>query len=188
MNMLVAGVSLWAVVHFIPGLGPSIKQTLVGKIGNGYRGLFALMIILSIILMVMGWQASEPSKVYETLASAPLVSKIIMFVALFLIACAKGQATIRRHIRHPMLMGVGLWAAAHLLSNGDDRSVILFGGLLLWALLEMMIINKREGAWQKPEPAPLSKDIRKLVSTAVLYSALFFAHPYFTGVALYPLG
>ena len=48
-------------------------------------------------------------------------------------------------IRHPQLTAVKLWAVAHLLVNGDSASLLLFGGLLVWAVLEVVIINKQDG-------------------------------------------
>ena len=43
---------------------------------------------------------------------------------------------------------------SHLLANGDGRSIVLFGGLGLWAVVAIVAINRRDGAWQKPEPQP----------------------------------
>ncbi|MEL6482604.1 MAG: NnrU family protein, partial [Pseudomonadota bacterium] len=62
-------------------------------------------------------------------------------------------------IRHPQLTGVKIWAVAHLLVNGDLASVILFGGLLAWAVVALIMINKRDGKGPKPEPQGLKANL-----------------------------
>ncbi len=41
---------------------------------------------------------------------------------------------VLRITRHPVMWGVGLWAAVHLVANGDLASLLFFGGFLLTAL------------------------------------------------------
>ena len=75
-----------------------------------------------------------------------------------------------------MLSGVVLWSAAHLLVNGDLPSVILFGGLGSWALLEMAVINRAEGPWQRPPRGSFASDGKVLLVAAVLYAAIVGIH------------
>jgi len=51
-----------------------------------------------------------------------------------------------RITRHPMNWGIGLWAVAHVPSNGDTASLILFGGVAVLALLGPMGIDRRKRA------------------------------------------
>ena len=52
--------------------------------------------------------------------------------------CVTAAYIPRRHqarvLKHPMLVGVKLWAVAHLIANGDLGSIILFGSVLAWAV------------------------------------------------------
>ena len=103
----------------------------------------------------------------------------------FILFVASGQPTrIKQYLRHPQLTGLILWAAAHLLMNGDSRSLVLFGGLGLWAILEIVFINRRDGEWVKPEVPALAQDIKILVISVVVYVAVAFAHPWLAGVAI----
>lgn len=55
---------------------------------------------------------------------------------------------ILRVTRHPFLCGVALWAVLHLLVNGDAASLVLFGALLVLALIGPSSIDaKRERAF-----------------------------------------
>jgi hypothetical protein len=72
---------------------------------------------------------------------------------------------------------------AHLLANGDNRSVLLFGGLGLWALLETVVINRRAGEWIKPEAPALAIEFKLLVISAAVFASLVYLHPRFAGVA-----
>jgi len=71
----------------------------------------------------------------------------------------------------------------HLLSNGEARSIVLFGGLAAWAVIEMMLLNRRDGARTVPEPAPIKNDIILLISGIVVYAIILFAHQWLFGVS-----
>ena len=182
MDMLLAGILLWSGVHYVPGFLPNVRASLIEKLGNGYRGLFSILIVASITLMVFGWRASTPEFIYAPLENKALITSILMILSFYLLGAANGPSNAKRYIRHPMLTGVIVWGGAHLLANGDSRSIILFGGMIIWAISEILIINKREGEWQKPAPSPIKSDIIKLIIAIVLYVGIVFAHPYIAGV------
>ncbi|MCP5381731.1 MAG: NnrU family protein [Kordiimonadaceae bacterium] len=182
MDMLFAGILLWSAVHYIPSLMPALKGTMVEKLGNGYRGVFALLIVGSIVLMVFGWQRAVPTPIYDPLPDAVQITSVLMIISFYLLGAAHGPSNIKRYIRHPMLTGVIVWGIAHLIANGDSRSLLLFGGMIIWAVVEILAINKRDGAYQAPGPVPMKKDIIKIVAALVLYTVIVFLHPYFTGV------
>ncbi len=182
MNMLLAGVILWSGVHYVPGFLPNVRANLIEKMGNGYRGLFSILIISSILLMVFGWRASAPEYVYEPLENPAQITSILMIMSFYLFGAANGPSNAKRYIRHPMLTGVIVWGIGHLIANGDSRSIILFGGMIIWAVSEILIINKREGEWEKPDASPVKSDIIKLIIAIVLYGVIVFAHPYIAGV------
>lgn len=182
MDMLLAGVLLWSGLHYIPGLLPNLKIKLMDILGKAYRGVFSLLMIGSIVLMVMGWKAAVPEAIYDPLTSELQVIGVLMILSFYLFAAAHGPSNAKRYIRHPMLTGVIVWGTAHLLANGDNRSIVLFGGMIIWAVVEILVINKREGEYVKPEAAPMKKDAIKLVVAVVIYGVVFFVHPYIAGV------
>jgi uncharacterized membrane protein len=186
MTMLVLGVLLWALVHLFPSLMPGARSGLIARIGEGpYKGLFSLDLVIAILLMVFGWRSATPEYVYAApLAGTPLVVTALVLVAFVLMGAANVPTNIKRYLRHPMLTGVMVWGVAHLLANGDSRSAVLFGGMTLWALVEIILINRREGAYEPPEPVPVQKDVVLVVVGAVLTGVVAFFHEYLSGVQI----
>jgi len=186
MIFLILGVSIWAGVHFIPSLGASARAGCIARIGEGpYKGLFALSLVGAIVLIVLGWRSTAPTSLYAAPGWGAGVANVGMLVALVFFLGSNVPTNLKRFVRHPQLTGVAFWGASHLLANGDVRSVILFGGFIVWALLEIAFINRRDGAWQKPEPLPLAADLKPLVAGVVGWGVLVFAHPYIAGVAVF---
>lgn len=184
MIFLVLGVLIWSCAHLVPALELPLRAACIQRIGEGpYKGAFALSVVGSIVLMVVGWQSANPVGLYAPPSWGATFANLAMFVALFSFIGSNVPTNLKRVVRHPQLVGLAVWAFAHLLANGDVRSLVLFGGLGLWAVLEIASLNRRDGAWQKPEPLPLSAELKPLVATAVVYVALVFGHPYFAGAS-----
>jgi len=156
------------------------------SLGIGYQGLFALSILASIALMIFGWRSAVPSLLYAPPAWTIAVADLLMFVALLLFIASGVPTNIKRVLRHPQLTGVAVWAGAHLLANGDSRSLVLFGGLGVWALVAIAVIKRGEGAWQKPVPLLISAELKLVVAAIVVYAVLFFVHPWISGVSPMP--
>ena len=183
MLWLVLGVLVWSAFHLLPSAGVSARSRLLNRMGEpAYKGTFALAIVLSVVLIVIGWRSTTPVWVYAGPAWGRWVTNLGMCAALVLFAASVLPTNLKRVVRHPQLIGVATWAAAHLLSNGEQRSVILFGGIELWALLAIAFINRRDGAWEKPEPQPMTAELKLAALAIVAFAALFFLHPYFAGM------
>jgi uncharacterized membrane protein len=186
MALLILGVLIWSGVHFIPSIGAKQRAALIARIGEGpYKGLFALSLVGAITLMALGWRGTAPVAAFTPPAWGRGFAHTAMFVSLVLFMGSNVPTNIKRFIRHPQLTGVAVWALAHLLANGDLRAVVLFGGLGLWSIAEMVFINQRDGAWEKPEPLPLVAEVKPLVAGVIGYAILIFAHPYIAGMPVY---
>lgn len=187
MVLLCIGVLLFMLVHFIPSVARGFRESLIKRIGaNPYRGLFALLLVTALALMVFGWRSTTPELVYLPPSWGIPLTSVLMLISVMLFGAAQQPTRIKRSVRHPQLTGMVVWSLSHLLSNGDSRSLILFGGLGLWALLEMILINRREGQWVRPSGPALSVEVRGIVISAVVFVVLVFLHPYFAGVSPIP--
>ena len=91
---------------------------------------------------------------------------------------------LRRVVRHPQLSGVALWGIAHLLLNGDSRALLLFGGMTVWAVVEILAINHRDGNWVKPEAPGAATELVNLLIAAGVVALLVYLHPWLAGVAV----
>ncbi|KAA1189587.1 NnrU family protein [Pseudohalioglobus sediminis] len=186
MALLIAGVLLWSIVHLVPAIAQALRQSLLGKLGeNGYKGLFSLLLIAAILMMVFGWRSiDQPTYLYTLPLWTRHLGMLLVLVA-FILFVASGMATrIKQVLRHPQLTGVLIWAGAHLMMNGDSRSLVLFGGMGIWALLEIVLINRRDGAWVKPEVPGMAQEAKLLAISLVVFVAVVFAHPWLAGVAI----
>lgn len=185
--LLTLGIVLWSATHLFASMGAAARAGVIARIGLGpYKGLFALTLVLALVLIVVGWRTMAPIPVYLPLPGMRYVTVALVPVAVILFISARAPTDVKRIIRHPQLTGVKLWAVAHLLSNGEVRSLILFGGLLAWAVLEVVFINRRDGPWTKPAPVGAAKTLVTVVIGLVLSAVLAFAHPWFTGRMVLP--
>ena len=184
MEMLIAGVLLWSLVHLMKSVAPGLRASIQGAIGEGpHKGLVALILLVSLALMIFGWRSTTAEFVYDPPAWGRHANMTLMFIAILLIGAAQGASRIRQWIRHPMLTGVLIWAGGHLLANGDNKSLILFGGLGLWALVSIITVSRNEGIWVKPARiASVSRELLSVVIAATLYAVLMFVHPWIAGV------
>jgi len=187
MMMLTAGVLLWIAVHLFPSVLPKARASLIERLGEGpYKGLFAVDIVIAIGLMVFGWRSAMPEYWYTPpLAGMQTVTFVLVMIAFILMGAANAPNNLKRHLRHPMLSGVIVWSVAHLLANGDSRSVVLFAGLGIWAVTAIITINRREGDYEKPEAVEGSKDIVLVAIGAALTAVVAFFHEYLSGVPLF---
>lgn len=177
MEILIAGVFLWCAVHFVPTLAKGLKETLVERIGpKPYKIVFALLIFASLGLIILGWNMVEPVNLYDPPEWGLHVNNGLMLISIYLFVSAERRSIVRRILRHPMLSGLFVWGIAHLLANGDQRSVIVFGTMTIWAVLEIHLINAREGAWNKPDAPGVKTEIIGLMITAVIVGVIVFLH------------
>jgi uncharacterized membrane protein len=117
------------------------------------------------------------------------VTVALVWPAIICITAAFIQGRIKRALKHPMIVGVKLWAVAHLISNGDLGSIILFGSILAWAVYDRISFKFRTDDGASPLagvlPAGMSdatKDILAVVLGTVIYLLLgFWFHPVVIG-------
>jgi uncharacterized membrane protein len=187
MAGLILGMLIWSGIHLIPSAARPLRTSLIERLGEQkYQGLFALTILISLGFIIFGWRATPPDPVYSVAPWGRLAAIVLVYPALVLFVASGMTTNIKRLIRHPQLMGILVWSVGHLLANGDSRSLVLFGGMGVWSLVAMTTINRRDGVWVKPEPIPVSDDLKPLAVAAIAYGILLFAHPYLAGVSAMP--
>ena len=185
MTALATGLSIWIVVHLLPSLLPRQRRWLMQRLGLGYQGLFSLVILAGLGLMIYGWRHAEPAFVYAPSPGLRPLAIGLIVIGFILLAAANFPATrVKRVLRHPQLTGVLLWALAHLLLNGDSRSLLLFAGLALWSAVSIFSISRREGPWVRPAPGPWWHEAAIVAAGLALAALAAWFHVYLSGVAL----
>jgi uncharacterized membrane protein len=156
---------------------------------NGYRALFALVSIAGLVLIVYGYgqyRAHELIQVWSPPAFMRHVTVGLMLFAVIFFTAAFIPSHIKARLKHPMLAGVKTWALAHLLSNGDLGSILLFGSFLAWGVYARIAAKRRGDAGTTAAPAGWTNDVIVVVLGIVIYLALGYAfHPMVIGVPVF---
>ena len=104
MALLVVGVLLFASVHFIPSLAPSIKANVRTKIGeDAYKGIFSLLLLSAFVFIIMGWRSAVPEPIYLPSSTVHKIALVLLACAFLTMGASARNSRIRLLIRHPIL-------------------------------------------------------------------------------------
>lgn len=181
--MFEVGISIFFGVHLIPFI-KKLKFFLQSKLGeNTYKGLFSLISLLGIFLIIFGYE-SNANLLYSVNEKAYLYSKYIMFISFTLLIAANIPTYIKKIIKHPMSLGIAIWAVIHLMVNPDTYSVILFGSFLVYSVISVLILELNNNSQFEEIDPKISFDILS-VSLGILFTLLAFNfHEYLSGINL----
>jgi len=172
MSILILGLLLWCAGHLFKRLAPGLRAPM----GNAGKGIVAVVLLASLVLMVWGYRSADVVQIYMPLPGMAHLNNLLMLFAVYLYGVGGTKGVLYTRMRHPMLWGTVIWSVAHLLVNGDLASLILFGGIGLWALVQMALIN-RAAPWVRPTDARGPKgDLMNLGGTLVLYGLIVAVH------------
>jgi len=181
MSLLVSGLIVFFATHLLP-TRPAWRMLLQGRLGpNRYRGLFSMISMLGFILIIIGMGRAPHVSVWEAPDWGYQATALMMFPALYSLSASFLNSRLAMLTAHPMLWGMTLWSAGHLLSNGDLASMLLFGSFACYSLFDMASANRR-GARPKGKRVPISDEAKVLLAAVVAYLILVLAHPYIAGV------
>jgi len=186
MEFIILGLLIWTAVHMIPVVAPELRNRLITQLGEWpYKGAFSLAILGSVALIVIGWRAIDSvTPLYDIYDIAVVPALLAILCGFVLMAAANLKTNFSRRVRHPQLTGFSLWALAHLALNGDLRTVVLFGGLAVWAIATIFLLNKRDGAFSLPEKQLPHKGVIAVALGFCLFIAAVLGHEYLSGVDL----
>ena len=144
MPILAAGLILFLGLHLLPTV-PDARMAAVARLGEGrYKGAFSLLSFVGFALIIGGYALAAPgARLFAPSPGAIALAPYAMTLSFVLLAAANLRGHIRHSLRHPMLFGIAIWAAVHLLANGDTRGTVLFGSFLLYALLDLVSVVAR---------------------------------------------
>lgn len=172
MILLIAGLALWVAAHLFKRLLPSLRA----RLGAAGKGGVAVASLAATLLMGWGYATADFIQIYDPLPGMGHLNNTLMLVAIYLLGVGHAKGRLSQKIRHPMLLSVVVWAVAHLAVNGDLASVILFGGLGLWALATILVINAQEGAWVPSGVVRARGDWVNIAITLVVYGLIAAIH------------
>jgi uncharacterized membrane protein len=191
MLQLIFGLVLFLGAHSISIVRPGLRTQAVARFGLvpwqlGYAAVSAL----GLVLIVLGYgavRATDPVLLYQPPVWMRHVSLLLMLPAFTLVLAAYLPGRIQRAVKHPMLLGVKLWAIAHLLANGTLADLLLFGSFLVWAVADLISLKRREPLPTPGAPAGKWNDLIAVVGGLGIYVAfVLFLHRWLMGVS--PIG
>jgi uncharacterized membrane protein len=191
MTALVLGLVLFLGVHSTRIVAESWRTSMIRRVGETpWKAGYALLSIAGFVLLVWGFGQARQQPV--VLWPAPPVwirhvAALLTLGAFVLLAAAYvPRNAIKAKLQHPMIIGVKVWALAHLVSNNTLADVVLFGSFLLWAVLDFRAARRRTDR-RHPSPPPVGAGVRTAVTVVIGVAAwavvAFWLHGRWIGMA-----
>ena len=181
MILMILGLILFSGSHLFKRLVPGRRAAM----GDKGKGIVALATLAGIVLMVIGYRAAPYIEVWSPPRFLTHVNNLLMLVAVFLLGVGYSWGVVRTKLRHPMLGAVKVWALAHLLVNGDLAGIVLFGWLLAWAVISLILINRAEPVWVRPDVGPVRNDLIYGGASLLIFGVITYVH---TWLGISPFG
>ncbi len=150
MTFLVLGLAIFLGVHSLRMLADGWRTRTRARVGEGpYKGLYSVASLLGFGLIIYGFGLArqQPLQLWALPFAMKHVASLLMLVSFVLLAAAYVPGNqIKARLHHPMVLGVKVWALAHLLANGNLAHVVLFGTFLAWAVWNFVAAKRRDRA------------------------------------------
>lgn len=186
MIQLVVGLVIFLGIHSVSIVARSWRDAMVARLGAGtWKGLYSLVALLGFVLMIGGYSAArlEPSLLYVPPVGLRHMAGLLMLPVFPLLFATYLPGRLKRWAKHPMLVAVKLWALAHLLANGMLADVLLFGSLLVWAVLDRISVKRRGEALPVAEGKILNDVLAIVLGLAVYGVFVMGGHLMLFGVS-----
>jgi uncharacterized membrane protein len=177
MSYLILGLVLFLGVHSVRIFAEDWRTATRQRMGeNAFKGVYSLLSVLGLTVVVWGFGMARETPVLVWLPPAGMrhVAALLNVIAFVFLAAAyvPGNA-IKARVHHPMVLGVKVWAFAHLLANGNLAHMVLFGAFLAWAVLDFISSRKRDRALGISYPAGKLPATLLTVVLGVLVAGVF---------------
>ena len=166
-------------------MGPitTIKPLLINRMGeNLYSGLFSLLALFGLIVIIYGFRTAYTDPLWSPLPYSRELALVLMPIAVIFLMPGSGKTNYFQNFKHPMFMGILIWAFVHLLANGDLRSTILFSSFALYCIVDMLFTKKITNT--SNATYPMSNDIIFIGLGLMVYTLIVYFHQYIAGVKI----
>jgi uncharacterized membrane protein len=183
MTLLIIGIVIFIGAHLLAMFFTGPRDRLLARLGEGpYKGLFSLVSGVGLALMIYGFYTTRGALEPDDYLYAPApwtrhAAMGLVLLAFIFIGASHGKGYLKLWLKHPMSIGIGLWAIAHLFANGERPDVIFFASFLALAVLDIILSSLR-GKLPHHEPQ-VKSDVRAVIIGVILYLIFLFGfHPY----------
>lgn len=158
-----------------------------------YYALFGLAAVIGVTLTTWGFALYRQTGWIDVWSPPAFMRHItigLMWFSTILVLAAYLPGHIKKWTKHPLLAAVKVWAFAHLLSNGDLGSILLFGSFLGWGVYARIAVKRREAAGEITNTLAVDRgwtnDVVALAVGTFIYLALGYVfHPVMIGVPVF---
>lgn len=148
MLVMVVGLLLFLGPHAVRIVADDWRVRTIARHGEGlWNGAYSLSSVLGLVLIVWGYglARSDPVPLWDPPTALRHVALLLTAVAFMLVALNKTPVgPVKAAVGHPMILGVKVWAFAHLIANGTLADVVLFGSFLVWAIADYAASRRRD--------------------------------------------
>lgn len=148
MTQLILGLVLFLGAHSVRIYGDDWRTRMRARLGeNGFKGLYSVLSLLGLVLIVRGYGDArlDPVALWTPMLWTRHLAALLVLVAFVLNFAAYVPGNqIKARLHHPMILGVKVWAFAHLLANHTLADLVLFGSFLVWAVLDYRAARQRD--------------------------------------------
>ncbi len=185
MLVLILGLLLFLLPHLLRELQLRQRLLQAAPSKGAYMGGYALIVFTGLLLIIWGKSMAPFVMVWEPPFAERYVSAILMIPACILFVAGNlPMSCIRWQLRNPMLLGVFIWGLAHLWSNGDLASMLLFSSFTLWAAIKFVSLWREKESTATFELGWLARDGGAILGGALLYLILYVSHGQLFGIGL----
>ena len=150
MLYLILGLVMFLGAHSVRIVAEDWRTRTIARVGPGaWKMAYSVVSVLGFVLIVWGFGQArmQPVLVWSPPVGMRHAASLLTLVAFVLLAAAYVPGNgIKARVHHPMVLGVKVWALAHLLANGLLAQMLLFGAFLVWAVLDFSAARRRDRA------------------------------------------
>lgn len=192
MYVLILGLVLFLGVHSVRIFADGWRARTIARVGlQPWKGIYSLVSILGFASIVWGFGLARaaPVVLWTPPTGMRHAAALLTLIAFILVSAAYVPGnSIKSRLHHPMVLGVKVWAFAHLLANGSVADVVLFGAFLAWAVLDFAAArrrDRREGTIYPPGRAGATA-LAVVVGAVAWFVFAFWLHAWLIGVRPFP--
>lgn len=192
MQLLILGLAIFLGVHSIRIFAEGWRNARRAAMGEmAWKGAYSLVSLIGLVLIVKGYGEARlsPSLLWVSPRWTAHLAALLTLLSFVLLTAAyvPGNA-IKRRLQHPMVLGVKVWALAHLIANGTLADLVLFGSFLVWAILCFRSARRREQAPVAGAASPLATALTVVIGLTAWAAFAMWGHAALIGVQPFSMG
>jgi NnrU protein len=182
--LLVCILALFGVIHVLPAT-PNLKAQAVARLGKAYGPVYGIASLVLFVAAIWSFRQISPVALYAEPSWGRQANFGLSLLGFLCLGIFIFRGSWRNTLRHPMAIGILLWAAGHLLANGDVATTVLFGGFAVIALLHALL--RQSNGLAVDGPVREGHNLLSILAGVALYGVAVQLHPVFAGVSVIQL-